>query len=95
MDEDEVAATAEAVALDLLEAVAAEEQDLVETPETFLTGISAALKASGEIDADLAAILSDHLLTVTPDANVIANARTAILLLAAKRAAPAEEHANG
>ncbi len=93
MDEDEEADPAEA--LDLLAAAAVAEQDLVETPEAFLTGVSAALKASDEVDAGLAAILSDHLLTVTPDANVIANARAAILVLAAKRAVPAEEQAHG
>lgn len=91
MIKDEAAAPSEEVPLDLLAAAAAAEQDLVETPEAFLAGVSAALKASEEVDADLAAILSDHLLTVTPDANVIANARAAILMLATKRAVPAEE----
>jgi hypothetical protein len=95
VDEDQAAAPAEAVALDMLAAAAAPEENLVETPERFLTGVSAALKASGEVDADLAAILSDHLLTVMPHADVIANAKAAILMLAAKRAAPAEEQAHG
>lgn len=95
MDEDEAATHAEAVALDMPAAAAAAEQDLVETPEAFLTGVSSALKASDEVDADLAAILSDHLLTVIPDANVISNARAAILVLAAKRAGPVEEQAHG
>ncbi|MGE4306067.1 MAG: hypothetical protein AB7E24_18820 [Novosphingobium sp.] len=95
MNEDETAASDDAVALDMLAALGAPEEDLVETPEAFLTGVSAALKASDEVDADLAAILSDHLLTVTPHANVIANAKAAILTLAATRAAPAEEQAHG
>ena len=95
MDEDQAAAHAETVALDLPAAAAAAEQDLIETPEAFLTGVSAALKASDEVDADLAAILSDNLLTVIPNASVIADARTAILMLAAKRAVPAEEKAHG
>lgn len=95
VDENEAAAPAEAVALDMLAAVAAPEEDLVETPEAFLTGVYAALKASDEVDADLAAILSGHLLTVIPHAGVIANAKTAILMLAAKRAEPAEEQAHG
>lgn len=95
MDENEAAAPAVAMVLDVLAAVAAPEEDLVKTPEAFLTDASAALKALEEVDADLAAILSDHLLTVTPDANVIANAKAAILALAAKRAAPAEEQADG
>lgn len=95
MDEDEAAAPEVAVALDMLAELAAPEKDLVETPEAFLTGVSAALKASNDVDADLAAILSDHLLTVAPHANVIVNAKAAILALAAKRAAPTEEHADG
>ena len=44
--------------------------------------MSAALRASDDVDADLAAILSDHLLTVTPHANVVANAKAVILELA-------------
>lgn len=95
MDEDEAAAPEDAVALDMLAALAAPEEDLVETPEAFLTGVSAALKASNDVDADLAAILSDHLLTVASHANVIVNAKAAILALAAKRAAPTEEQADG
>lgn len=90
MNEDEAAAPAEDVAPDLLAAAAAAERDLVETPEAFLTGVSDALKASDEVDADLAAILSDHLLTVAPHANVIAYAKAAILALASKRASPAD-----
>ena len=95
MDEDNAAVPEDAVALDMLAAVAAPEEDLVETPEAFLTGVCAALKTSDDVDVDLAAILSDHLLTVTPHADVIVNAKAAILALAAKRAAPAEEHADG
>ncbi|RSV21019.1 hypothetical protein [Sphingomonas sp. ABOLH] len=78
-------------ALDMI----APETDVVETPEVFLTGVAAALKASDDVDADLAAILTDHLLTVTPHDNVIANAKAAILTLAAERAIPAEEQADG
>lgn len=95
MNEDETAAPEDAVALEMLAAPAAPEEDLVETPETFLSGISAALNASDEVDAELAAILSDHLLTVTPHPNVIANAKAAILTLAVSRAAPTEEQAHG
>ena len=95
MDEDEAAAPEAAVALDMLAAVAAPEKDFVEAPEAFLTAVSEALKESDDVDAGLAAILSDHLLTVTPHADVIANAKAVILALAANRAAPAEEHADG
>lgn len=95
VNEDKTAAPEDAAALDMLAALAAPEEDLVEKPETFLSGISAALKASDEVDADLAAILSDHLLTVTPHANVIANAKAAIMALAVNRAAPTEDQAHG
>lgn len=91
MYENEAAAPEDAVALDVLAELAAPEEDLVETPEAFLNNVSAGLKTSDDVDADLAAILSEHLLTVTPHANVVVNARAAILALAAKRAAPAEE----
>lgn len=93
MNED--AAPEDAVALDITAALAAPVADVVETPEAFLVGVAAALKASEDVDADLAAILSDHLLTVTPHDNVIANAKAAILTLAAARATPAEEQADG
>jgi len=95
VDENEDAAPEDAVALDTLAGLAAQEEDWVETPETFLTGVSAVLKAADGVDVDLAAILSDHLLTVTPNANVVVNAKAAILALAAKRAAPAEEQVDG
>lgn len=95
MDEDETAAPEDAVALDVLAALAAPEVVVVDTPEAFLTGVAAALRASDDVDADLAAILSDQLLTVTPHDDVIANAKAAILTLAAERAAPAEKQTNG
>ncbi len=93
MNED--AAPEDAVALDMMAALAAPAVDVVETPEALLIGVAAALKASKGVDADLAAILSDHLLTVTPHDNVIANAKAAILTLAAERATPAKEQADG
>ncbi len=73
----------------------APEADLVEAPEAFLTSVSVELKASDYIDSDLAAILSEHLLTITPHANVVANAKAAILTLAAKRAALNEGQVDG
>lgn len=95
MDEDETAASEEAVAFEMTAALAEPETDMLETPDTFLTGVAAALNASDDVDADLAAILTDHLLTVMPHENVIANAKAAILTLAAERATPAEEQADG
>jgi hypothetical protein len=73
----------------------APEANLVEAPEAFLTSVSAALKASDDVDSDLAAILSDHLLTITPHANVVVNATAAIMTLAAKRAALNEGQVDG
>ncbi|MBS1000139.1 hypothetical protein JK169_03765 [Acetobacter persici] len=95
VDEDETAAPEEAVAFEMIAALAGPEMDVLETPDAFLTGVAAALNASDDVDADLAAILTDHLLTVMPHENVIANAKAAILMLAAERAATAEEAADG
>jgi len=95
LKEHEATASENAAALEIVVAVGASEDDLVETPEAFLTRVSTALKASDDVDVDLAAILSDHLLTVAPNANVIVNSKTAILALAAKRAAPGVKQADG
>lgn len=95
MDENEAAGPEDAVALDTLAGLAAPEENWVETPETFLTGVSTVLKATDDVDVDLAAILSDNLLTVTPNANVVVNAKAVILALAAKRAAAAKEQVDG
>jgi hypothetical protein len=64
-----------------------------DTPTLFLTTLSETLKSSAEVDQDLAGILADHLLTVSPDATAVANAKAAIVALALKRAkaAPASE----
>lgn len=61
----------------------------METPTVFLMRLSKELKETYGADADLAGILVDNLLTVAPEANVVANARTAIVALAGRRAAPA------
>lgn len=95
MDEDETAAPEEAAAFEMIAALAAPELGVVETQDAFLTGVAAALNASDDVDDDLAAILTDHLFTVTPHDNVITNAKAAILTLAAERAATAEEPADG
>lgn len=94
MNED-AAAPGDGVPFDMMAALAAPAAEVVETPEAFLTGVVAALKASEVVDADLAAILSNHLLTVTPHENVIAIAKATILTLAAERAALAEEQSDG
>ncbi|MGN7931905.1 hypothetical protein [Sphingopyxis sp. 22461] len=89
--EDETAVPDDAAVLDMLATPATPEGEPVGTPDGFLAGVSEALKASADVDADLAGILSDHLLTITPNASAVANAKAAIVALAAKRAAPAEE----
>lgn len=89
VEEDETAAQGDAAAL------ATPQVEPAETPDAFLAGVSKALKASADVDADLASILSDQLLTVTPHANAVANAKAAIVALAAKRAALAEGQADG
>ena len=91
MVEDETAAPDDAAAQDMLAAPAMLEGEPSETPDAFLAGVSKALKASADVDADLASILSDHLLTITPHASVVANATAAIVALAAKRAEPVDE----
>lgn len=95
MEQNEVAAPDDAVAIDTIAGLAAPEEDWMETPEAFLAGVSAVLNAADEVDVDLAAILSGDLLTVTPNANVVVNAKAAILALAAKRAARAEGQVDG
>ncbi len=91
MVEEETAAQDDAAALDMLTAIDITEVEPSETPDAFLASVFKTLKASADVDADLASILSEHLLTITPHASLVANARDAIIALAAKRAAPAEE----
>lgn len=95
MGQDETGAPEEAATPDMLAALAAPQVEQAETPEVFLATLSETLKASDDVDVDLAGILSDHLLTVTPHANAVANAKAAIAALAARRAAPVEEQADG
>ncbi len=87
--------TEEAATLDMLSALAAPQVELADTPGVFLATLSETLKASEDADVELAAILSDHLLTVTPHANAVANAKAAITAIAAKRAAPVGEQGDG
>lgn len=55
----------------MLVALAAPEVGLVETPEAFLASVCEALRASVNVDEDLASLLSDHLLKVTPHGNAV------------------------
>ncbi len=95
MGHDETGAPEEAATLDMLAALAAPQVEQAHTPGVFLATLSETLKALDHVDVDLAGILSDHLLMVTPHANAVANAKAAIVALAAKRAAPVEEQADG
>ncbi|WP_333827576.1 hypothetical protein [Pararhodobacter sp.] len=91
VEKDETEALDDAAANGVL---ALPEVEPAETPDAFLAVVSKTLKVSVNVDADLASILSDHLLTVTPHANAVANAKAAIVALAMKRAASAVEQAN-
>ena len=95
MEQDEMGAPEEAATPEMLAALAAPQVEQAETPEKFLSTLAETLKTSDDVDADLAGILSDHLLTITPHANAVANAKAAIVALAAKHAAPVEEQADG
>jgi VIT1/CCC1 family predicted Fe2+/Mn2+ transporter len=93
VEKNEMEAPDDAVALD--STIVQEEVGPAETPDVFLAGVAEALKACADMDADLASILSDHLLTETPNSNAVANAKAAIVALAVKRAAPAEVQTDG
>lgn len=95
MGQDETGAPEEAATPEMLAPLAAPQVEQADTPEVFLATLSETLKASDDVDVDLAGILCDHLLSVTPHANAVANAKAAIVALAAKRAAPVEEQADG
>ncbi|MEO9631251.1 MAG: hypothetical protein ABJG14_12525 [Sulfitobacter sp.] len=95
MEKDEKEAPDDALTLDMHAPIVQAEVGPVETPDVFLAGVAETLNASADMDADLASILSDHLLTVTPHANAVANAKAAIVALAVKRAAPAEVQTDG
>lgn len=95
MGHDQTVVPEEGETLDMLAALPESHVEQADTPGVFLATLSETLKASDDVDVALAGILSDHLLTVTPHANAIANAKAAIVALAAKRAAPVEEQADG
>lgn len=85
----------ETKALGMLAALDQPEVDAAETPEEFLAWVSEKLRESADVDADLASILADHLLTATPHADAVANAKAAIVAVAVKRVAPTEEQTDG
>jgi hypothetical protein len=64
-----------------------------ERPDSFLTALAETLKSTESMDGDLADILSDHILKIEPSDNAVADAKAAIVALAAQRAAPKDEEA--
>ncbi len=95
MGQDEAAGQNDAAAEEILSAQISLQAEKADTAEVFLANLSEMLKASDGVDADLATVLTDHLLTIMPQANAVADARSAIVAIASKRAAPAEENAGG
>lgn len=95
MRQDEIATSGDTAAPNVTETLPAPQAEKAETPEMILANLANTLKTSEGVDVDLAAILADHLLTVTPQANAVAAAKAAIGALAAKRAVAARDNANG
>lgn len=48
------------------------EEKPLETPDAFLQGLGKSLKEKVDVDTDLAAILTTHILTVDPASNAVA-----------------------
>ena len=65
-----------------------------ETSDAFLTQLGQALKTREGVDAELAGIVVEHILTRAPAEDCVGQAMTAINKLAASRANPPEEHAD-
>lgn len=65
-----------------------------DTPAIFLAALGKALGEKEDIDAALANILVEHLLTDTPAADAVARAKAAILKLASDRANPPKPQAD-
>ncbi len=68
--------------------------DAADTLATFLAELGKALIVNEGMDADLASILSRHLLNAAPTEDCVEQAMMAINVLAANRAAPAKEQMN-
>lgn len=66
-----------------------------ETPAGFLAHLGQALKTREDVDAELAGILAEHILTSTPAENCVEKAMTAINTLAEARVTPPEEDTDG
>ena len=66
--------------------VAGGDAQATDTPEVFLAKLGTALGAQPQADAELATILTAHLIKADPAQNAVASAKDAILKLAAERA---------
>jgi hypothetical protein len=72
------------------------EAEPADTPDEFLTTLGESLKQREGVDVGLADILKSHILKAAPAQNAVAQAKDAILKLAAERANPPQpEVANG
>lgn len=67
----------------------------VETAAAFLAELGKTLKAREGVDVHLAEIVASRLLATAPEEDCVGLARAAIVALAAKRAGPSTEHADG
>lgn len=63
-------------------------------PAAFLAHLRQALKTRQDLDADLANIVAEHILTAEPAEDCVEQATTAITALAAARATGTKEHAD-
>lgn len=64
-------------------------------PAVFLAELGQALKMCQGVDADLAEIVTEHILTAAPADDSLEQAMTAIMRLAAARATLPNERADG
>jgi hypothetical protein len=70
-------------------------KDDEETPAAFLAQLSQTLKTRDGVDAGLAEIVAKHILTAAPAEDWVERAMTAVIALAAARATPPKENADG
>ena len=65
-----------------------DEAELVDKPDEFLEALGEGLKQREGVDVGLADVLKNHILKAAPAQNAVAQAKDAILKLAAERANP-------
>jgi hypothetical protein len=71
----------------------ADEAETVDAPEAFLKVLGEGLEAKEGVDIGLANILKTHILKTAPAQSAVAQAKDAILKLAAERANPPKPEA--